>query len=101
MCNDTIRYESILDKARSTVDAAIAKDVYMLLSNMFFKLGNIESYNNKQLITDANVKICVINQYINIMQKIVYITKQKPSHHIAKSLLDIRATVTRLKTSTN
>ena len=40
------------------------------------KLGNIEGCNNKLLNAGTNGKIGVTNQYINIVQKMVHITKR-------------------------
>ena len=58
--SDIKRYEKVLDKARSKVDFAIAKDVYMLPSDMLLKVGNIKGYNNNLLIANESVKIGII-----------------------------------------
>ena len=63
---DIVRYEKMLDKARSKVDFAIAEQVYMLPSDMLLNIGNIQGYNNKLLIVDDSIKIGVINQHINV-----------------------------------
>ena len=79
---DIERYQQVLRYARSKVDFGIAKGVYMIPSNMILNMDNIEGYNNKLLIADANVKICMVNMDIN--QK--SIEKEPMPHDTGKQL---------------
>ena len=43
--------------ARSKVDYAIGEFIYMLLSDMNFRIGNVKNYNNKILISSPSFNI--------------------------------------------
>ena len=80
---DIERYQHVLRYARSKVDFGIAEDVYMIPSNMFLKIGNIEGYNNKLLIADSEIKIGMVN--IDINQKSIE-KESTPKHDSRKQL---------------
>ena len=54
---DIRRFQKTLQYARSKVDYVIGKFIYMLLSDMNLRIGNIRNYNNKILISSPNFKI--------------------------------------------
>ena len=54
---DIRRFQKTLQYARSEVDYAIGEFIYMLLSDMNLRIGNVRSYNNKILISSPSFKI--------------------------------------------
>ena len=54
---DIQRFQKTLQYARSKVDYAIGEFVYMLLSDMNLRIGNVRNYNNKILISSPSFKI--------------------------------------------
>ena len=54
---DIRRFQKTLQYARSKVDYVIGEFIYMLLSNMNLRIGNVRNYNNKILISSPNFKI--------------------------------------------
>ena len=54
---DIRRFQKTLQYARSKVDYAIGKFVYMLPSDMNLRIGNVRNYNNKILISSPSFKI--------------------------------------------
>ena len=54
---DIRRFQKTLQYARSKVDYAIGKFIYMLPSDMNLRIGNVRNYNNKILISSPNFKI--------------------------------------------
>ena len=54
---DIRRFQKTLQYARSKVDYAIVEFVYMLLSDMNLRIGNVRNYNNKILISSPSFKI--------------------------------------------
>ena len=54
---DIRRFQNTLQYARSKVDYAIGEFVYMLLSDMNLRIGNVRNYNNKILISSPSFKI--------------------------------------------
>ena len=48
---DIPRFQNVLQYARSKVDYVIGEFIYMLPSNMNLRIGNIENYNNKILVS--------------------------------------------------
>ena len=54
---DIRRFQKTLQYARSKVDYAIGKFVYMLPSGMNLRIGNVRNYNNKILISSPSFKI--------------------------------------------
>ena len=54
---DIRRFQKTLQYARSKVDYAIGEFVYMLLSDMNLRIGNVRNYNNKILISSPSFKI--------------------------------------------
>ena len=51
---DIRRFQKTLQYARSKVDYAIGKFVYMLPSDMNLRIGNVRNYNNKILISSPS-----------------------------------------------
>ena len=54
---DIRRFQKTLQYARSKVDYAIGEFVYMILSDMNLRIGNVRNYNNKILISSPSFKI--------------------------------------------
>ena len=54
---DIRRFQKTLQYARSKVDYAIGKFIYMLPSDMNLWIGNVRNYNNKILISSPSFKI--------------------------------------------
>ena len=54
---DIRRFQKTLQCARSKVDYAVGKFVYMLPSDMNLRIGNVRNYNNKILISSPSFKI--------------------------------------------
>ena len=54
---DMRRFQKTLQYARSKVDYAIGEFVYMFLSDMNLRIGNVRNYNNKILISSPSFKI--------------------------------------------
>ena len=54
---DIRRFQKTLQYARSKVDYVIGEFVYMLLSDMNPRIGNVRNYNNKMLISSPSFKI--------------------------------------------
>ena len=54
---DKQRFQKTLQYARSKVDYAIGEFIYMLLSDMNLRIGNVRNYNNKILISSPSFKI--------------------------------------------
>ena len=63
---DIRRFQKTLQYARSKVDYAICEFVYMLLSDMNLRIGNVRNYNNKILISSPSFKIGT-NLKINLL----------------------------------
>ena len=54
---DIRRFQKTLQYARSKVDYAIGKFIYMLTSDMNLRIGKVRNYNNKILISSPSFKI--------------------------------------------
>ena len=54
---DIRRFQKTLQYARSKVDYAIGEFIYMLLSDMNLRIGNVRNYNNKILISSPSLNI--------------------------------------------
>ena len=54
---DIRRFQKTLQYARSEVDYVIGEFIYMLLSYMNLRIGNVRSYNNKILTSSPSFKI--------------------------------------------
>ena len=54
---DIRRFQKTLQYARSKVDYVIGEFIYMLPSNMNLRIGKVENYNNKILISSPSFKI--------------------------------------------
>ena len=65
---DIRRFQKTLQYARSKVDYAIGKFIYMLPSDMNLRIGNVRNYNNKILISSPSFKIGT-NVKVNINVK--------------------------------
>ena len=76
---DIRRFQKTLQYARSKVDYAIGKFIYMLPSDMNLRIGNVRNYNNKILISSPSFKIGT-NAKINIdvKSKEIEMVKTKP-----------------------
>ena len=76
---DIRRFQKTLQYARSKVDYAIGKFVYMLPSDMNLRIGNVRNYNNKILISSPSFKIGTnIKVNINVKFKEVEMVKTEP-----------------------
>ena len=74
---DIRRFQKTLQYARSKVDYAIGKFIYMLPSDMNLQIGNVRNYNNKILISSPSFKIGT-NVKVNIDGEQVKL-KDKPN----------------------
>ena len=54
---DIQRFQKTLQYARSKVDYVIGEFIYMLLSDVNLRIGNVRNYNNKILISSPSFKI--------------------------------------------
>ena len=54
---DIRRFQKTLQYARSEVDYVIGEFIYMLLSDMNLRIGEVRNYNNKILISSPSFKI--------------------------------------------
>ena len=54
---DIRSFQKTLQYARSKVDYVISEFIYMLLSDMNLRIGNVRNYNNKILISSPSFKI--------------------------------------------
>ena len=54
---DIRRFQKTLQYARSKVDYVISEFIYMLLSDMNLRIGNVRNYNNKMLISSPSFNI--------------------------------------------
>ena len=73
---DIRRFQKTLQYARSKVDYAIGEFVYMLLSDMNPRIGNVRNYSNKILISSPSFKIGT-NVKVNIDVKPKEVDKQR------------------------
>ena len=73
---DIRRFQKTLQYARSKVDYAIGEFVYMLLSDMNLRIGNVRNYNNKILISSPSFKIGT-NVKVNIDVKSKEVDNQR------------------------
>ena len=62
---DKLRFQKVLQYARSKVDFVISERMYMIPSNMNFRIGKIKTYNNKILESKSYFKLG-INKNINL-----------------------------------
>ena len=65
---DIQRFQRTLQDARSKVDYVIGEFIYMLLSDMNLRIGNVRNYNNKILISSA-LRLGLIYLKINLDDK--------------------------------
>ena len=73
---DIRRFQKTLQYAKSKVDYVIGEFIYMLLSNMNLRIGNIRNYNNKILISSPSFKIGT-NVKVNIDVKSKEVDNQR------------------------
>ena len=57
---DIRRFRKTLQYARSKVDYVIGEFIYMLLSDMNLRVGKVENYNNKILISSPALRLELI-----------------------------------------
>ena len=62
---DKLRFQKVLQYARSKVDFVISEKMYMIPSDMNLRIGKIKSYNNKILESKSYFKLG-INEKINL-----------------------------------
>ena len=62
---DKLRFQKVLQYARSKVDFVIGEKMYMIPSNMNLRIGKIKNYNNKILESKSYFKLG-INKKINL-----------------------------------
>ena len=76
---DIRRFQKTLQYARSKVDYAIGKFIYMLPSDMNLRIGNVRNYNNKILISSPSFKIGTnVKVNIDVKSKEVEMVKTEP-----------------------
>ena len=62
---DKLRFQKVLQYARSKVDFVIGEKMYMIPSDMNLRIGRIKNYNNKMLESKSYFKLG-INEKINL-----------------------------------
>ena len=62
---DKLRFQKVLQYARSKVDFVIGEKMYMIPSDMNLRIGKIKNYNNKILESKSYFKLG-INEKINL-----------------------------------
>ena len=62
---DKLRFQKVLQYARSKVDYVIGEKMYMLPSDMNLRIGKIKNYNNKILESKSYFKLG-INEKVNL-----------------------------------
>ena len=76
---DIRRFQKSLQYARSKVDYAIGEFIYMLLSDMNLRIGNVRNYNNKILISSLSFKIGTnVKVNLDVKSKEVEMVKTEP-----------------------
>ena len=76
---DTRKFQKTLQYARSKVDYAIGKFIYMLPSDVNLWIGNVRNYNNKILISSPSFKIGTnLKINLNVKSKEVEMVKTEP-----------------------
>ena len=76
---DIRRFQKTLQYARSKVDYAIGKFIYMLPSDMNLRIGNVRNYNNKILISSPSFKIGTnVKVNIDVKSKDVEMVRTEP-----------------------
>ena len=76
---DIRRFQKTLQYARSKVDYVIGEFIYMLPSNMNLRIGKVEDYNNKILISSPSFKIGTnVKVNIDVKSKEVEMVKTEP-----------------------
>ena len=76
---DIQRFQKTLQYTRSKVDYVIGKFIYMLLSNMNLRVGNVRNYNNKILISSPSFKIGTnVKINLDVKSKEVEMVKTEP-----------------------
>ena len=77
---DIQRFQKTLLYARSKVDYVIGEFIYMLLSNMNLRIGNVRNYNNKILISSPSFKIGKnVKISLDVKSKEVEMVKAEPN----------------------
>ena len=54
---DIERYQGVLEHALSKIDFSIGIGIYMLPSNLNLSIGKTKGYNNKVLVSNADMRI--------------------------------------------
>ena len=76
---DIRRFQKTLQYARSKVDYVIGEFIYMLLSDMNLRIGNVINYNNKILISSPSFKIGTnLKINLDVKSKEVEMVKTEP-----------------------
>ena len=82
---DELRFQKVLQYARSKVDFVIGESMYMIPSDMNLRIGKIKNYNNKILESKSYFKLG-INKKINLDEE-----KGKPEGEgIVKTKPDVK-----------
>ena len=76
---DIQRFQKTLQYARSKVDYVISEFIYMLLSNMNLRIGKVQGYNNKILVSRTDFKIGTnLKINLDVKSKEVEMVKTEP-----------------------
>ena len=76
---DIRRFQKTLQYARSKVVYAIGEFIYMLLSDMNLRIGNVRNYNNKMLVSSPSFKIGTnVKINLDVKSKEIEMVKTKP-----------------------
>ena len=76
---DIGRFQKTLQYARSKVDQVIKEFIYMLSSDMNLRIGKVQGYNNKMLVSRTGFKIGTnLKINLDVKSKEVEIVKTEP-----------------------
>ena len=76
---DIRRFQKTLQYARSKVDYVIGEFIYMLPSNMNLRIGRVQGYNNKILVSRTGFKIGTnLKIDLDVKSKVVEMVKTEP-----------------------
>ena len=86
---DKLKFQKVLQYARSKVDFVIGEKMYMIPSDMNLRIGKIKNYNNKILESQSYFKLG-INEKINLDEEKVKPAVKPKGEGIVKTKPDVK-----------
>ena len=86
---DKLRFQKVLQYARSKVDLVIGESMYMIPSDMNLRIGKIKNYNNKILESKSYFKLG-INKKINLNEEKGKTDVKPKGEEIVKTKPDVK-----------